>query len=187
MPPALTPRQQMLGVSVIVAALTAAATAWAHWLDPRLLVGVMPATGVLLAALLLLEPRYWAAPIVAAGVAILGVGLLVGLDARCRGAPAAAAVVGALVGACALRAYASGSLHPAGRGRRRGAGDPRRGRRRVRGGRGAAWRSRRPATPRSTTGRGPTAPASPTPSACSSSRPRCSRGRDALILRSRVS
>src|SRR6476646_10839273 len=62
----------MLGVSVIVAVLTAAATAWAHWLDPRLLVGVMPATGVLIAALLLLEPRYWAAPIVAGGVAILG-------------------------------------------------------------------------------------------------------------------
>ncbi len=136
MPPALTTRQQVLGVSVIVAALSAAATAWAHWLDPRLLVGVMPATGVLLAALLVLEPRYWAAPIVAAGVAIVGVGLLVGLEPSAAGAPAAAAVVGALVGACALACLRARSLHVAGCGRRRGAGDPRRGRRRVRGGRG---------------------------------------------------
>jgi PAS domain S-box-containing protein len=98
----------MLGVSAIVAVLTAAAMAWAHWLDPRLNVGVMPATGVLLAALLVLEPRYWALPAVVSVVTVVGVGLLVGLDLAAAGAPAAAALVGALVGAGALRAYARG-------------------------------------------------------------------------------
>ena len=97
-------------MSAIVVALTALATMWAHWLDPQMNVGVMPATGVLLAALLVLEPRMWALPIVGAGAAILGVGLLYGRDFAAAGAPAVAALVGSLVGACALRTYARGTF-----------------------------------------------------------------------------
>ncbi len=108
MPTTLTARQQMLGVSALVVALAAVATVWAHWLDPQMNVGVMPATGVLLAALLVLEPRRWALPCVGGGAAILAVGLLYGLDLAAAGAPAVAALVGSLVGACALRVYARG-------------------------------------------------------------------------------
>ena len=173
-PPTLTARQQMLGVSVLVVVLTAVATAWAHWLDPRMNVGVMPATGVLLAALLVLEPRYWALPFVAGGASRSWASACsYGLELAAAGAPAVAALVGSLVGACALRAYARGSLHVARGGRRRalavlGAGFG------AFAGAAAGVAVAKPGTPRSTTGRGRRAPGSPTRSVCSSSRPRCS-------------
>jgi two-component system, cell cycle sensor histidine kinase and response regulator CckA len=107
-PPAFTARQRTLVVSTLVAVLTAVATVWAHWLNPLMNVGVMPATGVALAALLILEPRHWVFPLVATGAAVAGVGLLYDLDLAAAAAPAVAAVVGAVVGACCLRAYARG-------------------------------------------------------------------------------
>ena len=108
MPPASTARQQPLVVTVLVAALAAVATVWAHWLNPLMNVGIVAATGVALAALLVLEPRHWPLPIVATGVSVAGVGLLYGLDFEAAAAPAVAAVVGSVVGACCLRVYARG-------------------------------------------------------------------------------
>jgi PAS domain S-box-containing protein len=95
---------------LVAAALTAGSVVWGHWLDPALAVGMLPITGVVLAALLLLTPRHWVFPLAASTVAVTGTGLLYGADGATAAAPAAGAVVGAIVGACALRAYARGDF-----------------------------------------------------------------------------
>jgi two-component system cell cycle sensor histidine kinase/response regulator CckA len=84
------------------------ATAWAHWLNPSMDVGMMPLAGIMLAALLLLEPRRWPLPLLAMAISVTGVGLLYDSDVATAVAPAAAVVIGSLLAASLLRVFAHG-------------------------------------------------------------------------------
>ena len=61
-------------VALLVAAVVFGVAAWTWWVHPRGIesTSVAPAAGVLLAALVLLPPRRWALPVVAA---VLGLGI----------------------------------------------------------------------------------------------------------------
>ena len=95
-------------VAGLAALAVAALTVWTHWLHPSMHVGMVPVTGVTLAALLLVEPGRWMVPIAAISVAVSGVGLLYDSDFAAAVAPAIAAVVGSVVGASLLRVFAHG-------------------------------------------------------------------------------
>jgi PAS domain S-box-containing protein len=95
-------------VTIAVALLGGAATAWVNWLDSPAHVAAMPVLGITLAALVLLEPRVWAFPLLATAVGVVATELAYTHDAAGACAPAVAAIVGALIGAALLRLYARG-------------------------------------------------------------------------------
>ena len=93
---------------MVVGLAGAAATAWTHWLNPSMDVGMSLLIGIMLAALLSLEPRQWPLPLLTMACAVSAVGLLYDPDVARAIAPAAVAAVGSVLAASSLRVFAHG-------------------------------------------------------------------------------